>query len=170
MKKGLINVIILALTVSNLILTAILVFAVVPNINSTNDLVSKVAKAIDLELDSSYAVDASELSIDQVDVFPLTDKMTITLQVGKDGKTHYAVINAAISMNMEDKDYKKYQKTLAEKESLIRGDIESIVSKYTLEQFNAQKEQIRAEILTNLQEMYDSKFIVEVVFSDVTVQ
>ena len=49
MKKGLINLILLVLVVTNVVLTAILVFAVVPAMNSTTDLVAKVAQAIDLE-------------------------------------------------------------------------------------------------------------------------
>ena len=49
MKKGLINIILLVLAITNVILTAIMVFAIVPAMNSTNNLVSKVASAIDLE-------------------------------------------------------------------------------------------------------------------------
>ena len=43
MKKGLINIIIVILSVTNIILSAIIVFAVVPAMNSTSDLVNKVA-------------------------------------------------------------------------------------------------------------------------------
>ncbi len=49
MKKGLFNIILLVLIVTNLVLTAIIGFAVVPAMKSSNAMVGKVAEAIDLE-------------------------------------------------------------------------------------------------------------------------
>lgn len=49
MKKGLLNLILLVIVITNVALTAILVFAIVPAMNATSDLVNKVAQAIDLE-------------------------------------------------------------------------------------------------------------------------
>ena len=51
MKKNILTIIIMASCLLNLILTAVIVFAVVPTMNKTSQLVDKVATAIDLETD-----------------------------------------------------------------------------------------------------------------------
>lgn len=170
MKKGIVHVIILALVIVNLILTSIMMFAIVPSMKNSNALVEKVAKAIDLEVEGVYSSDSTELSMDQVAVYNLSEKMTITLAKGADGKEHYAVITAALSMNKGSEDYKKYADSLESGERKIRQVIDSVVSQYDSEGLKVNKEKIRQIILEELQEMYDSKFITEVVFSDVTIQ
>ena len=52
MKKNLITVIILALVLANLILTAILVFTIIPQTKKSNQLIDQVCSAINLELQS----------------------------------------------------------------------------------------------------------------------
>ena len=51
MKKNLMSVLILALVVANLVLTAILMISVVPQTKKANQLITKVCSAIDLELE-----------------------------------------------------------------------------------------------------------------------
>ena len=55
MKKNLISVIILALVLTNLVLTALLIFSVLPQTKKANQLIEKVCKAIDLDLNSGAA-------------------------------------------------------------------------------------------------------------------
>ena len=52
MKKNLISVLILALVLANLILTAILAFTIIPQTKKSNELIDQVCSAIDLELES----------------------------------------------------------------------------------------------------------------------
>lgn len=170
MKKGIIHVIILALVIVNLALTGVMMFAVVPTMKNSNSLIEKVAKAIDLEVEGVYSSDSTELSMDQLAVYNLSEKMTITLAKGADGKEHYAVIVAALSMNKGSDDYEKYKDSLESGERKIRQVIDSVVSQYDSEGLKKNKDNIRQIILEQLHEMYDSKFITEVVFSDVTIQ
>ena len=51
MKKSMLNVITLALVLINLVLTVVLTFSLVSTNNKTNNLISKVAKIIDLMLE-----------------------------------------------------------------------------------------------------------------------
>ena len=53
MKKNIFSVIALAISIINLILTVLIVFTLVPSAVKTNDLVSKVAENIDLEIKSN---------------------------------------------------------------------------------------------------------------------
>ena len=53
MKKNLMTVIILALVLVNLVLTAILAFTIIPQTRKSNQLIDKIASAIDLELEDA---------------------------------------------------------------------------------------------------------------------
>ena len=50
-------------------------------------------------------------------------------------------------------------------ESLIKGEVDQVIGAYTKEEAEANKEAIADEILTRIQELYDSNFIVDVVFT-----
>lgn len=49
MKKNILTIVIMASTVTNLVLTAVMMFSIVPAMNKTNKLIDKVATVIDLE-------------------------------------------------------------------------------------------------------------------------
>ena len=53
MKKNIFTIIIMALAVINVILTAVIVFTTVPAMNRTNNLVKQISQMVDLELESS---------------------------------------------------------------------------------------------------------------------
>ena len=57
MKKNLISVLILTLVLANLVLTAILVFTVIPQTKKSNALIDEVCSAIDLELEGGQNKD-----------------------------------------------------------------------------------------------------------------
>ena len=54
MKKGVINLLILALVLVNLVLSLVLVFTFIPSIKKTNTLVDKICKIIDLDVDGEW--------------------------------------------------------------------------------------------------------------------
>lgn len=170
MKKNLMSVIILALVIVNLVMTAILTMAVLPETKKANELITKVASAIELEQSSGKPQDTSTVSISDIEVYNLTDSMTINLKQGADGKTHYAVISASLSLNTANKDYKTYQPTLSTKESLIKNEINNIVSQYTYEEITANQQQVQDAILADLQKLFNSDFIISVGFSSATYQ
>lgn len=49
MKKNILTIIIMALTVINVILTAVVLFSAVPAMNRTNNLIKKITEVVDLE-------------------------------------------------------------------------------------------------------------------------
>ncbi len=170
MKKNLMSVLILALLIVNLVLTSILTITILPQTKKSNELISQVCSAINLELQSGEVTDASTIPMDQIEVYNLTDSLTISLKDSKDGSEHYAVISASISMNKKSDDYDTYGKTISEKESLIANEINNIVSKYTIEEMKEDQQSVQNEILADLQKMFDSDFIVGVAFKNVTYQ
>ncbi len=52
MKKNILTIVIMAASIINLVLTAVLIFSVMPAMNKTSNLIDKVASVIDLEIES----------------------------------------------------------------------------------------------------------------------
>lgn len=171
MKKNLITIVILALVVANLILTAVLTISVLPQTKKANELITQVCNAIDLELKSgSVSSNAVSVPIDKLATYDIADNLTINLKDSADGSEHYAVITVSLSMNTESDGYATYKDKLTEKESLIKSQINTVVSDYTYEEFKTNQQAVQDAILANLQQLFDSDFIVSVGFPTVTCQ
>lgn len=172
MKKSLFNIILLVLLVTNLALTVIIVFAVVPSVKNSSDLVGKVAAAIDLEKEGrKQHVGEGQISIDDTDIFTFADKFTVELNPGSDGKSHIAVFKLTLTLDKSNEDYEKYKEKLSDYEELMRTKVSGIVSKYSETEAVNNKEQILEEIKDVLREMYNnSTFIYSVGFGDFMTQ
>ena len=160
MKKNLITVVILALVLVNLILTAILTITILPQTKKANELITQVCSAINLEL---------SVPIDKVASHDIPE-MTINLKDSGDGKSHYATVSVSLSMNTESDGYKEYGETMAERDSLIKSQINAVVSGYTYEEFTANQQEVQNAILADLQKLFSSDFIGSVGFPTVTSQ
>lgn len=171
MKKNLMSVIILALVLANLILTAVLAFTIIPQTKKSNELIDQVCAAINIELEGGQNKDSSAIPIEDVEVYNITDSFTVNLASSGDGKKHLAVFSVGLSMNTKSEGYETYGGAdgLTEKETIIRSEINSIVSSYTLDEFNADGQKaVKAEILEAMQDMFGGQdFIVAVNFSSV---
>ena len=182
MKKNLITVIVLALVLVNLVLTAILTITILPETKKANELITQVCSAINLELNSgSVKSDATSVPIDQlayllsgigITVLAAFDieEMTINLKDSGDGKKHYATMRISLSMNKESDGYKDYGEKMPDWKSQIQSQITSVVSGFTYEEFNADQQKVQDSILTNVQKLFNSDFIVGVGFPTVTSQ
>lgn len=167
MKKSLMIIITLAVSIVNLALMAVLVFAIVPAMKNTNELVGKIASAIDLELQNSYGSNgAPTVSIDDIEVFVIDKELTATFKKGEDGKPHYLVFNVSMTLNKSDPDYKTYQPTLEANQTLITGKVLDILSQYTMEEVQLNTTLVKQEILAEIQAIYQSSFIIDVGFGD----
>ena len=167
MKKNLMTVIILALVFANFVLTAIMMFTVVPTTQKANQLITKVCEAIDLELNSGAANGLSNLPIDQIATYNVSggEKMTINL-----ADDHYALVSVSLSINKESERYKDATTTiLTEQESIIKNTINQVIRQYTKEDLK-NSEKVQDEICKSLQKTYGKDYIVGVNFATITVQ
>lgn len=164
MKRNLISILILALLIVNIVLTAIMMFSVTGTNKKTAELVSDVAAAISLDI-SSYTGGGAAA------VVPLEDTVTYTIsdmqipmkRAEGDDKDHYGVITVTLSMNSQHEDYKTYgEGDLSGREDLIRGQIFELVGKYTMDEAKTNSEQLKTEILGRVQELFGSDFIFDV--------
>lgn len=171
MKKNLISIVILALVLANLILTAILTITILPETKKANELITQVCSAINLELESGTVTsDASSVPIDMLATYDIADSMTINLKDSGDGKDHYAVITVSVFMNKESEGYKTFGETMEEKKNMIMSEITSVVSGFTYEEFKSNQQGVQDAIVADLQKLFDSDFIVSVGFPTVTCQ
>ena len=96
--------------------------------------------------------------------------MTIPLRKGEDGKDHYALMSVALSMNKLHEDYATYGADVANKVDLIKGQINEVISQYTMDEAKANSAAISDEILVRIQQLYGSDFIFDVTFSSALYQ
>ncbi|MGB8452104.1 MAG: flagellar basal body-associated FliL family protein [Anaerocolumna sp.] len=163
MKRNILTIIILALGILNMILTAVIVFAVVPTTMRTNNLISKVASTIDLELQDPSKDNAEQVNIADIEVYQIPDDLTINLkQDAIDTKSHYALVSVSLSVNTKSKDYKILNPTISTNQSAITEIINDEFSKYTVSNVNENKDVIKEEILKKIQEYFNSDFIISI--------
>ncbi len=160
MKKNMLSIIILAVGILNVILGAVIVFAVIPTAIRTNNLITKVASTVDLELASSEDSN-NQVKIEDIENYPI-DNITMTLKRDpNDTKNHYAQVSVSLSINTKSKDYNKYKPTVEQNKTRIVEIISDEFEKYTAATVMDNKESIKSEILRRLQEeIYNSDFIV----------
>ena len=99
MKKNLMTVIILALVLVNLVLTAILAFTIIPQTRKSNQLIDKIASAIDLELEDGSSKDTAAVPVEDIEVYDIEASFTVNLSPSGDGKDHVAVFSIGLSLN-----------------------------------------------------------------------
>lgn len=174
MKKNLLSIIILALLVVNIVMSAVMMFTVIPANRKTVQLVNDIAGVMSLELTNpEEAVPEEEaVSVEDTVTYDIADQMTITLTRSEgDDKDHYVIASVSLCMNSKDDDYKTYGANIAEKESMIRNEINDAIGRYTYEEAQALGSSgLQDAVLQNIQSMYDSKFVYKVVFRDIMYQ
>ena len=168
MKKNLLSIIILALLVVNIVLSAIMMISVTSASKKTAALVADISTIIGLEIEGVEKTGvAGTVSQQDTVVYTLSNtEMTIPLKAGADGKVHYAVGKVSLSINSIHEDYATYYtEDFSSKEGLIEDIIFGVFANYTMEEASGNPTQIKAEILQKIQELYGSDFIFGVSFS-----
>ena len=163
MKKNMLTVVILAISVVNMVLSGVIVFSVVPTSHKTSKLITQVSSVIDLELQTSKGEIAENVDPTKVKSYKIESPMTINLSKGSDGANHYGVLDSIVlSINTGSKDYKKLNETIAENQSFITDIVSSVISSYTIDNAVNQKAEMKAEIIKQIQKHFDSDFIFSV--------
>jgi len=176
MKKSMLNVITLALVLINLVLTVILTFSLVSTNNKTNNLITKVAQIIDLDVggisfngtsgNNSYNVD----NLVGVEVVS-GDSNSITVTYTENGKTRYAVIKGVtIYLNKKAKDYKIKSESVNNGMNFIASCITNEALKYNCNTIVSSKQTIEENLLKTLQEQFQTQTICKVTISQILVR
>lgn len=170
MKKNLISVLILALLVVNLVLTGILTITILPQTKKSNELITAVCSAIKLELSEGDQQGVNSIPMSQIETYAVPDAMTINLKAEPgDGGTYFVKLSVSVSMDKKHDDYKEYGEEISTRESIIKDTINTVISQYTVTEFDADRQAVKDDILDELQRQFGSDFIIAVNFSEVTV-
>ena len=173
MKKNLLNVLILALLIVNIVLTSIMMFSVTSTNKKTAELVTNIATALNLELSVPGEEEKEVISLADTQVLNLTGTLTVPLavEVTAEGeqKQKYMVFNVALSMNTKHEDYKTYSESIGDYEQLIKSAISDVVASHTESEYRNDPEGIKAEMLEAVQNLFQSDFIYNVAISDVKI-
>ena len=169
MKRNMLSILILALLIVNIVLTAVMMFSVVGASKKTTALIDDIASAINLDLENQAATAEGpiipDVPIDKTAIHAISEEMTIPLTKGADGKDHYFLVAVSFSIDTKHKDYKSLRSTVEANEDLIKGEIISVIGNHTLEEVQQDMDGIRMEILQRIQKMFDSQFIFNVTFT-----
>lgn len=162
MKKGLSNIIVLALVFVNLVLTVLMMFSVLPSVKKTNNLVDKIVQIADLNISGDKSGE-DEVGIEDLDVVPITfdgdsTSTVATLKLGEDETVHYVKISLSMSLNKKSSEYESTSKNISSAMSLIDSAVLDVVSKYTFD--TVTKENIEKDIRTELAELFGSDDLV----------
>lgn len=175
MKRSTLNIIILTMAVINFVLNLLIIFSVIPNVNRTNEMITKIASLVDLDLSIYTADGGGAVSVDDLETIAIRageeTKMTINLK-SADGKSHFAVITAYITVNKQSDDYKKKRESVDNAMPLIASSLSSVVSQYDeiqAKDSNIQNE-MREEVLREIKELFRSDMIYSVVFESIIIQ
>jgi flagellar FliL protein len=170
MKKNILTIIIMAITLINTVLLAVLIFAIVPTANKTMKLIDQVNTIVDLELESPEGAEA-DVSVSDIVAYSIADKLTLNLK-SDDGENHYAILKVSLSMNSLNEDYETLNLKVAENENAIKEIISDEFGKYTKDEvkINANKNLIKEQIIVRIQEYFKSDFIINVSFGDLITQ
>ena len=168
MKRNLLSIIILALLVVNIVLSAIMMVSVSSASKKTAALVSDISTIIGVEINGLPQSDVVGTTVSMADtaVHNIEGDMTIPLKKGEEDTTdHYAVGSVSLSLDTKHADYKQYSETMSDMDGIIKDIIYSVMAKYTVDEARSDAEPIKAEILERIQERFDSTFIYSVSFN-----
>lgn len=175
MKKNLISIIILALLIVNIVLTAVMMLSVTGAARRTSAFIDNVATALNLELTAQTDSGEREVvPIENTATYSISEKMTIPLKDSIDDEgnrtSHFCMASISFSINKKNDGYKKYTEDLSPQEERIKDMINTVFAQYTLEEAKGNEETLKAEILGEIQKIYDSDFIFDVGFGSILYQ
>ncbi len=168
MKKNLITVLILAISIINLVFNIILFFVFMPSAAKTNKLIGDISEVLDLELASQDAASVGQLDVNNLVEFKLEEGSPINLASDGSNELHALKYGLTIKMNKTAKDYEQINTTLSSSTSSIYDMTRDVVGQYTYAQVidvNVQRE-IKEKLLAEFKEYFNTECIYSVEFYD----
>ena len=159
MKRNMLAIIILAVTLVNLTLTGVMIFTIIPKAKRTDALIEKIVKAVDLETESNIGTDYGEvLPADQAE-YTFADK-TINLKSTGD-KVSFAQVSITLTLNKKHADFKTVDPLVKTKENKIVAAVSGVLKDYTSVEVSEYAEEINAKALEKIREIFQSECIIE---------
>lgn len=163
MKKNILTIVIMAASIINLVLTAVLIFSVMPAMNKTSNLIDKVASVIDLEIESKNEKN-EQTPVENLEVFEITYDANVNINLQKeagDEQDHYAVIKGIrVSFDKEADGFSDVKGLIEKNTTYVEDIVKETISSFSASTISEEK--VKQEAVKKLQERYDTKCIVEI--------
>lgn len=174
MKKNIFTIIIMALTLINVILTAVVLFSAVPAMNRTNNLIKKITEVVDLELESDEQAEDQTVSIKDRENHQFTSSagtLTINLKKSSNGKEHWAQLDSVyVTVNKAGEGYDDLVANLTDKESDVLTIVSDVIGSMDYETVSSNKDELKSQIVEKLQKHFESDCIIDVSFDNLRFQ
>ena len=169
MKKNILTIIVLAATLVNLTLTALMLFVYLPNAQKMNNMITKICQVIDMELENPIVTEKEpEVLATDLESYVIGTNMTINLTKASDGKQYYAQVTATVMLNKKAKDYATISPLMTSQVESIKEVIVNEIGKLTNENFVASQSAAKEKILAQLRQDYGTECIYRIVFGNYT--
>ncbi|WP_455714418.1 flagellar basal body-associated FliL family protein [Anaerosporobacter sp.] len=171
MKRNILTVVIMALSIVNLVLSAVIVFSVVPNVNKTNNLIDKVAEIINLDLEAQNG-NEKIITVDDLESYNFEEELIINLKKDADSsKENYAVINKiSLSLYNGATDFDKVKSNIETSSATVYDIIRKGFSSYTKDEAKVNEDKIKSSIIQMLNEKYGDRVVQDIVFGSLVFQ
>ena len=152
MKKNLITVVILAISIINLVFNILLVFVFMPSTSKTNKLITDIAEVLDIEI-ASQTKDDSTFDVSNLAHYQLEQGNPINLKNDGSGDLH--VVQYGLTINIEAST------------AMIYDMARNIIGSYTYTEVidgETTTNKIKEELLKQLKETFNTECIYSVSF------
>lgn len=178
MKKNILTVVVIALCLINLALSAVIVFSIVPMANRTNDLITQVASVINLELEDPNAdsIVADVPVADREALAPIGGENEVMINLKKDASSqqqHYAMYDTVtLTVNKAAEDYKTVTDLISKNSTYIMDCVTTTLAQRTLEELqnDTDRSELKADIIEKLNDYFDSSAVCDVVVNNLKYQ
>lgn len=170
MKKNMLAVVILALTLVNVSLSAILLFTVVPKAKRTDKLIEKIVAAVDLETESGLGKSYGEVKTEDQELIVLyKDKVLVNLKEDG-GRAGIAQVSITLTLNKKHDDYAKIKDLIPTRDEKVLNETRSILKDYTVSEVTEYAKEINAKALEAMKELFQTGAIIDVTVDAFAVQ
>lgn len=174
MKKNLLSILILVLLIVNIALTSVMMISVIGTNKKTAELVTNIATVMNLEL-SVPGQEAPAVSLADTDTYdlpelmiPLAASAASNEDATSKSKQTYIIFTLSLLQDKTHKDYGKLGgENMSNRASLIMDAVTRVVGYHTLEECQNNMDNIREEILREIQTLFGSDFIYKIGISGI---
>ena len=160
MKRNMLTIVILAATLINLTLTAVLIFTVIPKAKRTDALIEKIVAAVELETESGIGKNYGEIAPGDQEEYVFQDEYVNLKPINNEANV--AMANITITLNKKHDDYATIQPLIEGKKTKIVEAVSRVLSDYAAAEVSLYADDIKKDTLKKIQEIFQSDCIIEV--------
>lgn len=180
MKKNILTVVVIALCLINLALSAVVVFSIVPMANRTNDLIAQVASVINLELEDPNAEKiAGDVPIENRETLePITNvsgtENMVNLKKDTESSVNHVAIYDSITLTVDKTadDYKKVIGLIASNGNYVIECVSTTLGQRTYEEIqkDSDRSKLKKDALQRLNSYFETAMICDITVNNLKYQ